>query len=113
MPIIDGEEQKSERSWYTEQNSYKVLKSDSMNGNKEKKGEYEVQEDLLDNPEDLHEERMSQLGALINQKDEIDWQNIDLTELSVLVITTHECRRSGTKEIWAPFARINDGKMYL
>ncbi|CAI2360410.1 unnamed protein product [Moneuplotes crassus] len=113
VPIIESEEIKSDKSCYTSNLSYKLVKTDSMKGHNIYKGEFDIKQDQICESDDENIERMSQLGAIINQKDEIDWENIDLKQVSVMVLTTHECRRSGTKDIFAPFSRINDGKMFL
>ena len=68
---------------------------------------------IFENDSDHYEEKMSTLGAIINAKDEIDWETIDLSSVTFFCICTHECRRTGTKDVLAPWARINDGKMYI
>ncbi|CAI2360073.1 unnamed protein product [Moneuplotes crassus] len=113
VPIIEKHDIKSDRSCYTNSGSYKLIKEASMNGNMITRGEFDFNQEILQSQDNQNMERMSQLGAIIDQRDEVDWTNIDLSEISIMVLTTHECRRSGSKEVFAPFTRINDGKMFL
>jgi len=104
---------RSDKSWYTSNNSFKLLNEPSMNGHRMSQAAFNIDGRIFSQRKDEVDEKMSTLGALINAKDEINWQNIDLDEVAFFWITTHECRRAGTKDILAPFARINDGKMYI
>lgn len=41
------------------------------------------------------------------------WKKFEINEFLYYAVVTHEIRSSINKEIVAPFARINDGNMYI
>jgi hypothetical protein len=68
---------------------------------------------MLGNNEDLIEENMSRLGKVIHNQDYDLWKSLNLDSVTFIAIVTHEIRRSGTYEVVMPYARINDGKMWV
>ena len=65
-----------------------------------------------ENPADI-DENGSAIGDFKYVDISTDWKDLDVDSVFFILLTTHECRRSGTNDIVAPFAKVNDGKMYI
>lgn len=112
VPIILGEIDEESDVRLSEDFS---LMRPSMSANKLSESAFDKNGELrFSNFEDqLLEEKQSRLGTIINPEKDVSWESIDLDSLCYFMVTTHECRRMGTKDILAPFSRINDGKTYI
>ena len=113
MPIINSEDFKTDRSCYTNSEDLRKIKGVTTSHQQKERSSYDIDGGIFENGNDDYEEKMSSLGAIINAKDEIDWETIDLNSVTFFCISTHECRRMGTNDLLMPEARINDGKMYI
>ena len=63
--------------------------------------------------EDEDEEAQSTLGTIRVPKRELKVEDGKLSEMMMFCVITHQCQNSHTNENFLPFARINDGKMYM